>query len=177
MTTHLMKPGPVDSLQTRCGIPLNKARKKDLLGTEGNIRTVDCAGCLQDLIVETRIKAMGHGDDAEARWLAGGDTGTSSMTIWSIMTGRDLPNDGAHRFQRLDIPHDPADFGRCHRLLEQFPAWRPGLLRVALIIPAWKPFVDAWDELTALYLEEFPSGFAPKLYQRMKQLAGEGVTE
>ena len=39
--------------------------------------------------------------------------------------------------------------------------------------PEWAPLVAVWDELTALYEEELPSGRCPKLYDRMQQLRGE----
>jgi hypothetical protein len=34
----------------------------------------------------------------------------------------------------------------------------------------WKNIIDNWSELTRLYLEELPTGRAPKLYERMKAL-------
>lgn len=168
--THLLKPGPIDTLGTRCGIPGNKVHKGDLLGTEDGLPHIDCAGCLRGLIVEMRLKAMDalgpHGRDEPSKedlWLAGGDTGRSSKTIWKAMTGRPIGD-------RASVPLDPADFGRCHRLLEQFPDWRARLGEVAKRYPEWTKLVAAWDELTALYLEEFPTGRAPKLYARMRAL-------
>lgn len=68
------------------------------------------------------------------------------------------------------IPYDPDDFGRCHRLLDRFPAWRLRLGEVPAVYPAWTPLVPAWDELTALYVEELPSGRCPKLYARLREL-------
>lgn len=95
-------------------------------------------------------------------WVNNGDTGTSSLTIWSVMMGR--PS------QRADIPYDPSDFGRCYRLLCIMPSWRSRLAEVATAHPKWRPFVDSWDELTALYEAEEPSGRCPKLYERMQEL-------
>lgn len=97
-------------------------------------------------------------------WIASWDTGTSSETIWSVMTN--------HPVRRHGTPRDPADFGRCYRLLEKFPDWRTHLPKVAERFPEWEPLVAAWPELTALYEEEIknPDGMAPKLYARMKQL-------
>lgn len=40
-------------------------------------------------------------------WIAGRDTGRSSATIWSVMTGKPTHYSG------FDAPYDPADFGRC----------------------------------------------------------------
>lgn len=98
-------------------------------------------------------------------WLTSGDTGTSSETIWHVMT--------LQAVTRVGLPCDPSDFGRCHRLLEVMPEWRARLPEVASVIPAWTPLVDAWDELTALYLEELPSGSCPKLWARMRTLTAE----
>lgn len=78
-------------------------------------------------------------------WLMSGDTGTSSKTICSVMTGSDAPEFGP------DVPHDADDFGRCYRLLELFPEWRGRLPEVAAKYPKWGPMVVAWDELSALY--------------------------
>jgi hypothetical protein len=168
-TTHLLKPGPVSTLSTRCGLLARKAKKSDLLGAEDNIQAIDCAGCLRELVVEMRLKAMGElpplakGEpSAEAKWLAGGDTGISSQTIWSVMT--------RHPVARVGYPLDPADFGRCHRLLEQFPAWRARMPEVAARHPAWAGLVAEWDALTALYLRDLPTGKFPELYERMQQI-------
>ncbi len=88
----------------------------------------------------------------------------TSLTIYHVLTGRRLARDCA------DIPYDPDDFGRCFRLLNVMPSWRERLPEVAERYPAWAPFVAAWDELTALYLEELPSGRCQKLYDRMLRI-------
>ena len=49
-------------------------------------------------------------------WLLSRDTGISSETILAVMTGSEI--------ERPGVPHDTADFGRCHRLLGHFPEWR-----------------------------------------------------
>lgn len=99
-------------------------------------------------------------------WLTNGDTGVSSETMWSVLTGRRI----GKRYWYPDVPQDPDDFGRCYRLLQVMPSWRARLGEVAARYPAWKSLVAAWDELTALYEEELPSGTAPKLYARMKAI-------
>ncbi len=105
-------------------------------------------------------RATAEGDPIA--WLTNGDTGMSSMTIWSVMMGR-KSNDPS-------VPWDPSDFGRCYRLLRVMPSWRQRLPEVAAKHPAWTGLVKAWDELTALYEEELPRGTAPKLYARIKHL-------
>lgn len=108
--------------------------------------------------------------NAEQAWLCGTDTGSSSLTIFSVLSEKH--GAGALRSRTPDIPHDPDDFGRCHRLLEKFPAWRERLVEVADKHKKWAPLVDAWGELTALYVSEVKSGKAPLLYARMKSLRG-----
>lgn len=85
------------------------------------------------------------------QWLVSGDTGTSSQTIYSVMRG--LPPPEWHGF-----PHDADDFGRCYRLLKRFPDWRPRLPEVAARHFEWQPFVEAWNDLTALYETVCDSG-------------------
>jgi hypothetical protein len=81
-------------------------------------------------------------------WVISDDTGLSSKTIWSTLTGQVLPRLWA------SVPWDSADFGRCYRLLMRFPEWRARLPEVAAAHSEWKPLVARWDELTALYEAE-----------------------
>ena len=97
-------------------------------------------------------------------WIAGRDTGASSATIWSALTGSPSP-DG-----RYDVPHDGADFGRCYRLLDLFPEWRPRLVEVAVKHPAWTPFAREWAALTALYETD-----SDDLYAAIKRLESEAA--
>lgn len=101
------------------------------------------------------------------QWIVSYDTGVSSKTIWAVMMGA---ISGQEPWSTFNVPHDPADFGRCYRLLKAIPEWRPRLHEVAERFPKWAPLIAAWDELTALYEEEVASGTAPKLYARMRQL-------
>lgn len=104
-------------------------------------------------------------------WYTNGDTGTSSLVIAHVL----------HRPNKLftngtlkeDVPRDPADFGRCVRLLDLMPQWRALLPAVADVSPAWRAMVQHWSELEALYREEAPLGTAPKLYERLAKLRGE----
>jgi hypothetical protein len=173
-TTHLLKPRtPLSDPRMRCGIRLSAAPKGDVLGSEDGIADINCAGCLRDLVVEMRLEKSGaigpfrRDPSDEDIWLAGGDTGISSKTIWSVMTGKPVDC-------RPSVPMDPSDFGRCHRLLEKFPAWRARMPEVAVKHPQWSGLVSEWETLTALYLKELPSGKAPKLYKRIIALTGSG---
>lgn len=101
-------------------------------------------------------------------WMMAGDTGTSSKTILSVMEGIQI--------ERPDVPYDPADFGRCHRLLEAFPSYRARLGEVAAMYPAWVGLVREWDALTEMYCVARNTGAerADGLYERMQSLIDEG---
>ena len=97
-------------------------------------------------------------------WADGRDTGVSSMTISSVMENQ------PSRYGHYAIPYDPADFGRCYRLLKLFPQWLERLPEVAQRHSEWVPFVSEWARMTELYEQELPSGKCPKLYELMKSL-------
>lgn len=103
------------------------------------------------------------------KWMLAGDTGVSSETIVRIAVGV-KPAKGDY----FDAPYDPSDFGRCYRLLKQFPELKKKMHVVAKKCKAFAPLVAHWDELTALWEEESNNGTgrAPKLYARMKELRG-----
>ena len=119
--------------------------------------------------VEARAKRLSSGD-VELTWLRSPDTGVSSKTIFSVLSEKH----GRVAAIRTGVPHDPADFGRCHRLLNLIPGWRERLPEVAAAYPEWSALVREWDTLTKLYEEELPSGSCPKLYAAMQPLIEEG---
>lgn len=101
-------------------------------------------------------------------WRASDDTGLSSIAIYQHMRGEQVEKDSFDR--STPYPHDPGDFGRCHRLLALSSAWRARIGEMAKYGKVWAALVAVWDELDALYLEELPAGTCPKLYARMKEL-------
>jgi hypothetical protein len=103
----------------------------------------------------------------ELAWLNSTDTGLSSECIWRTMLGVPEPHKDFHRGR---YPYDPADFGRCHRLLQRFPAWRERILEMAVHGTVWREYAARWSEMEALYEEEEPSGRAPKLYALMREI-------
>ncbi len=123
-----------------------------------------CEVCLQpghtfDRCVELNVQTP-------ADWMNLGDTGTSSIAIWRHMQGMQ-----PEWLWGPDPPRDPSDFGRCYRLLKKFPEWKDRLEEMRCY-RGWTPFVVAWDKLEALYIEEFPTGKAPRLWAEMKRLSG-----
>ena len=109
-------------------------------------------------------------------WILKGEIGISSKTIWSVMCGVEFI-EGSRCGFNFDVPQDPDDFKRCHKLLQEIPEWRDRLDEVAFVFPKWKPMVDNWERMTELYLEEIPdgNGRAPKLYALMKELIEKGM--
>lgn len=79
------------------------------------------------------------------QWMSGRDTGISSETIMSAILGID--------YNRPDVPYDAADFGRCARMLEQFPELRKELKLVSDKHKIWIPFIDCWKQLERDYKE------------------------
>ena len=124
-------------------------------------RGVACSFCFRFGHDEAGCTRVDYQGDAHA-WLRGPDTGLSSKTIWRFMMGVKYGD-------RDSYPYDPADFGRCYRLLKAFPEWRARIGEMATVA-GWRLLVEHWDELERLYEEEFPSGRAPKLYARMREL-------
>jgi hypothetical protein len=98
-------------------------------------------------IIDADIAAR-YGTDSPQAWLLGTDTGESSKTIYAVMT---LEPSGSLKGCRGAYPLDADDFGRCFRLLERFPAWRPRLPEVAKAFPKWKKIVEAWSEMEELF--------------------------
>lgn len=101
-------------------------------------------------------------------WLAGHDTGLSSRAIvaWLEQDATVAAIDS----NRFDYPRDPADLGRCIRLLDIEPNYRARITEMAFISPQWARLTVHWAELEALYHEEEPSGKAPICYALMRSL-------
>ena len=96
-------------------------------------------------------------------WERGLFVGSSSATIFAAMTGR--PPVGVDRDRIGSVPQDPDDFSRCYRLLRVMPEWSGRLQEVSEKHAAWKPLVDNWDRLTAMFEQH-----DPKMFDVMKAL-------
>jgi hypothetical protein len=107
-------------------------------------------------------------------WLMGRDTGISSRTIYSVMMNQ-VPSFPVVQGY-YNVPHDPDDFGRCHRLLVLFPEWRQRLPEVVDRFPEWGPMVREWDQLTKMFTTGFNAAGSDggKMYKLMRQLEEEG---
>lgn len=114
-----------------------------------------------------------HGVNLDGRmliWIRTGERGLSSETIFEVLADHPLMEEDMEG----STPQDPSDFRRCYLLLEAIPEWREELQKVADQHPRWQPLVDNWAELEELYLQELPTGKAPKLYARLHQLNSGG---
>lgn len=108
-------------------------------------------------------------DDRINSWIVGGDVGLSSKTVWATMLGISL-EDG-----EVPHPHDPADLGRCLRLLEVIPEWKPRLGELASLSPEWKALICRWDEVATSMETEVGIAWqkaksAPATYAMMKSI-------
>lgn len=105
---------------------------------------------------------------AAVEWLAHGDRGTSSETIFSRTTSV-----AATLYE--STPSDPDDLDRCRKLLEQVPECRDNFQRMREVSPVWAKLVDGWAELCAQMDAEAPQwrkghGAAPDTYAVMQSL-------
>ena len=99
------------------------------------------------------------------KWLGGNDTGVSSKAIALTALG-EMPSRPGH-------PHDGADFGRCHRLLQAAPEARAGLEKLGTDGgPYWGALVARWDEIAAAYVDEIEGGERGKTYAVMRSILG-----
>lgn len=111
--------------------------------------------------------------EAATLWLAHGERGISSETMFTSLTGVDaLGSHGARH------PYDPADFRRCRLLLEAVPELQPLLPNMAKVSPAWAGLVKAWADICNTMDNETPNWRSPKgehaplTYQLIKTAIG-----
>lgn len=133
------------------------------------------------LIEETKPKAMAHVEmqhqntglsAAAKRWLAVGERGVSSNTIFTVLTGVNALEDWSACY-----PHDPADVRRCRLLLEQVPELQTKFPTMAAVSQEWKALVENWATICTVFDREAPDWrdpdarwSAPKTYQLIQKL-------
>lgn len=110
--------------------------------------------------------------EAAARWLANGERGASSNTIFTHLTGIKATEDHGY-----DVPHDPSDLRRCRLLLEQVPGLQERFQEMKTLNPAWSKLVDRWDNLCAAMDDEAPEwrttrGSAPHTLRLIRAAIG-----
>jgi hypothetical protein len=92
-------------------------------------------------------------------WASGDDTGVSSKAILKVMTGQTISDDYCH-------PHDSQDLGRCVRLLDIIPEWRPRIGEMSNVSDEWAALSAVWPELEALHRAESHN----TVYSRIKAI-------
>lgn len=107
--------------------------------------------------METPNSPINKLEASPGEWERGLFVGSSSATIFATMLDR-VP-DGIERSRIGAVPQDPDDFSRCHRLLRVMPEWRGRLHEVADKHAAWKPLVENWGRLTAMFERRDPGMF------------------
>src|SRR3972149_8048417 len=124
-----------------------------------------CGGMVEAFIRASVKEHPGTIPQPVLDWLHGIDTGISSKAIVSIM--ENVPVELVNGRWGYGDPLDPADLGRCIRLLEIMPDYRARLPEMSAVSPQWAALVNHWDELAALYHEEWPAGRAPRCSARL----------
>ncbi|HEM8140327.1 TPA: hypothetical protein U2M34_003263 [Providencia rettgeri] len=89
-------------------------------------------------------------------WLASDDVGLSSKYMASVLSEQFYASN--------NYPRDPADLGRCIRLLVAVPELASQLHEMKACSPQWSAVIDNWEKWKDLY----EAGEGKKLYQEMK---------
>ena len=106
---------------------------------------------------------------ALSAWFMGDDTGSSSKSL-----AREYAGEGPEATWGIGYPSDPADLGRCLRLIERIPGVRAAVDTLAVKSRYWKVLAPEWDRLAALYASETDAG-RPKTYAAMRKLLDAAV--
>jgi len=96
------------------------------------------------------------------QWLANGDRGSSSNTLFTYLTGID-----ARQRATDDHPFDAWDFRRCRLLLEQCPELKINLDRVKAAGAVWSVMVDQWDAICEAMDKDI--GKAIRMIQKIRE--------
>lgn len=100
-------------------------------------------------------------------WLLRGERGSSSETMFAVLTNSSKEHKRAH-------PHDPDDLRRCRLLLEQVPELASRIGAMATVSKEWAALIAQWDEICNVMDSEAPEwrirkGRAAKTYALMKE--------
>lgn len=113
--------------------------------------------------------------EAAARWLASGERGISSNTIFTRLTGVDSLGGWSQ-----DYPYDPSDLRRCRLLLEQCPELAAKFTTMSGASKKWAALVRDWPAICKAMDEEIPDwrnpkkgSSAPRTYNLIKAAIGE----
>lgn len=96
-------------------------------------------------------------------WIKNGERGISSETMLKYCYGLDIAKYESH-------PHDPADFKRCHLLLQAVPQLKSYLHRMNSVSPVWEKLVQNWEKLTEMLEEQMRTKKPNGMYEFMESL-------
>lgn len=124
-----------------------------------------------DHLAEAGKKVANTIDRRALEWAISNDTGLSSEAICAHMLGLET--------EYARYPSDPADLGRCLRLLELIPEWKPRIKEMASYGPGWAGQIEVWDELNNTMANEVGIDWskgkkAPETYKAMKLAQANG---
>ena len=85
------------------------------------------------------------------QWLAHGDRGTSSETIFTVLTGLELLDE-----DEMFHPIDGGDFRRCCLLLDSCPELATRFDAMRSVSPEWNALVCAWYSIFSVMADENP---------------------
>lgn len=100
------------------------------------------------------------------RWLAEGETGSSSLAMAHHLMGipSEVDDPQAH-------PRDIADLGRCLAFIDAVPQAAGKIATMATVSPVWSELAADWDGLTVLFKGERAAGLAQRQTKDMLQAA------
>lgn len=93
-------------------------------------------------------------------WMRSGDTGVSSETMALIAMGATRGD--------FDAPYDPADFGRCYRLVKANPVIKESFAKISELVPQFKPILKNWEICCKIFERDFPTGKSDELYKMIQ---------
>jgi hypothetical protein len=99
-------------------------------------------------------------------WIIYGEMGSSSKTMWGVLTGAIKPGNRLGR--NAEIPYDPDDFSRCYKLVTLCQVTKDQLQQIKTVLPFYAPFIDNWDKLCLMYETRNPN-----MYKFMEPLVDE----
>lgn len=166
--THMLAPGPISALSTKCGKRLTSRSKGFLAMHHAQATCVACAAVAKAELEVERVKRGPVPDEHKKYhdWADGPHAGMSSMAMVRAVTGADVGD--WREYQRH--PWDPDDFGRCWQVLQYFPELRTGFAKVAALSPEWARLIAAWDELEELFTVGELGWPKPRMYERMREV-------
>ena len=124
-------------------------------------------------IIRTQMHYSATGlSDSAVRWLAVGERGSSSDTMFATLTGI-VPVDAKRDAKAY--PHDPDDLRRCRLLLDQVPELTVDVEKLSAISPIWARIAGAWDTLCETMDDESPQwrdggGKGHRTYELLNEL-------